>query len=90
MSPSRGFKYQPPPGTVNPQKLFEDQQLAMGKIFAFAYVWALGGNLAHGVREEFDTFARERCGEREEWVVRVKRSVFGLCLLPDLSREKLT
>ena len=52
MMPSRGFKYG---AGVRP----EDQTAALGKIFAFAFVWSLGGNLAHGVKEEFDDFARE-------------------------------
>lgn len=50
MSPARGFKYDKKP---------EETQLALGRVFVFAYVWALGGNLQHGVREEFDEFARE-------------------------------
>lgn len=35
-------------------------QVAIGRVFAFAYVWSLGGNLAHTVHEEFDDFAREQ------------------------------
>ncbi|KAI8465887.1 MAG: dynein heavy chain 7 [Monoraphidium minutum] len=33
---------------------------ALGALFAFAYVWALGGNLAAGARDGFDAFAREQ------------------------------
>jgi dynein heavy chain len=59
MMPSRGFKYTPS-ANMNATKLFEDQQTALGRIFAFAFVWALGGNLAHTMKDEFDTFAREK------------------------------
>lgn len=52
MLPSRGFKYK----GVSP----EDQEKALGRIFAFAYTWALGGNLVHSVKEEFDGFVREQ------------------------------
>lgn len=30
-----------------------------GRVFGFAFVWALGGNLAGPCREDFDTFVRE-------------------------------
>ncbi len=40
----------------------EDQCKAVGKIFGFAYTWALGGNLIHTFKEEFDLFAREQLG----------------------------
>lgn len=29
-------------------------------MFAWAYAWALGGNLVHAVKEEFDSFVREQ------------------------------
>jgi dynein heavy chain len=32
---------------------------AMGRLFGFAYVWALGGNLAPTSTEAFDEFVRE-------------------------------
>jgi hypothetical protein len=32
---------------------------ALGALFAFAFVWAIGGNLAAPCREAFDEFARE-------------------------------
>jgi dynein heavy chain len=32
---------------------------AMGRLFGFAFVWALGGNLAPTCSEAFDEFARE-------------------------------
>lgn len=35
-------------------------QLALGRVFAFCYVWAVGGNLSHTVQEEFDEFCREQ------------------------------
>jgi hypothetical protein len=34
--------------------------MAVSRLFAFAYVWAMGGNLMRGVQEEFDEFAREQ------------------------------
>ncbi|KAJ9531756.1 hypothetical protein QJQ45_021904, partial [Haematococcus lacustris] len=37
-------------------------QLALSRIFVFAYVWAMGGNLVHGCHEDFDEFAREQLG----------------------------
>jgi hypothetical protein len=33
---------------------------ALGALFAFAFVWAVGGNLAAGCRDAFDEFAREQ------------------------------
>ena len=52
MLPARGFKY-------GAGVLPDQQTAALGKIFAFAFVWAIGGNLAHGVKDDFDNFARE-------------------------------
>ena len=37
----------------------EAAKLVLGKVFGFAYVWALGGNLSQTCREEFDDFVRE-------------------------------
>jgi hypothetical protein len=34
-------------------------QAALCRAFAFSFVWAIGGNLIHTVREDFDAFARE-------------------------------
>ncbi|KAG1670781.1 hypothetical protein FOA52_014009, partial [Chlamydomonas sp. UWO 241] len=53
MLPERGFKYGK---GVSP----EDQRKAVGKIFAWAFSWALGGNLVHSVKEDFDTFVRDQ------------------------------
>ncbi|GBF88264.1 dynein heavy chain axonemal protein, partial [Raphidocelis subcapitata] len=33
---------------------------ALGALFAFAFVWAVGGNLAAGCRDAFDEFVREQ------------------------------
>jgi hypothetical protein len=33
---------------------------ALGPLFAFAYVWSIGGNLAGASRAAFDTFARDQ------------------------------
>ncbi len=37
-------------------------QVATGiqRVFAFCYVWAMGGNLTHTVQDEFDEFVREQ------------------------------
>eukprot|EP00882_Tetradesmus_deserticola_P029966 GHRQ01033611.1.p3 GENE.GHRQ01033611.1~~GHRQ01033611.1.p3 ORF type:complete len:114 (-),score=24.54 GHRQ01033611.1:109-450(-) len=37
----------------------ESLAAALGQLFGFAYVWALGGNLAPTCSEAFDEFARE-------------------------------
>jgi hypothetical protein len=34
--------------------------MAISRLFAFAYVWAMGGNLMRAVHEDFDEFAREQ------------------------------
>ncbi|WIA13579.1 hypothetical protein OEZ85_007146 [Tetradesmus obliquus] len=36
---------------------------AMGRLFGFAYVWALGGNLAPSCTESFDEFVREHLAD---------------------------
>ncbi|GFR44385.1 hypothetical protein Agub_g5605 [Astrephomene gubernaculifera] len=50
VSPSRGFNWAAKP---------EEITMALGKLFGFCYVWALGGNLVHTAKEEFDDFIRE-------------------------------
>ncbi|EFJ52606.1 dynein heavy chain 7 [Volvox carteri f. nagariensis] len=50
VSPSRGFQWGAKP---------EEITMALSKLFGFCYVWALGGNLMHTVKEEFDEFVRE-------------------------------
>ncbi|RKP20476.1 dynein heavy chain 6, axonemal, partial [Rozella allomycis CSF55] len=36
-----------------------DLKSLFGYIFSFAYIWSIGGNLADGCHDSFDTFARE-------------------------------
>jgi dynein heavy chain len=43
--PARGFNWVGKP---------EEVQQALGKLFGFCFVWALGGNLVHTAKEEFD------------------------------------
>ncbi len=43
--PARGFKWGAKP---------EELSIALSKLFAFCYVWALGGNLVHSSKEDFD------------------------------------
>lgn len=50
LSPSRGFQWSAKP---------EEVTMALNRIFGFCYVWALGGNLVHSAKEEFDEFARD-------------------------------
>lgn len=51
MAPSRGFKF---------DRKIEDMQMALGRVFSFAYVWAMGGNLEHTVQGDWDEFVREQ------------------------------
>lgn len=51
MEPSRGFV---PPASAD---AFAS---TAGRLFGFAFTWALGGNLAPAAREGFDAFAREQ------------------------------
>lgn len=55
MDPSKGFKMSVLEGAA-----FSN---AIGKLFGFAYVWALGGNLAPSCREAFDEFVKEQLAE---------------------------
>ncbi|KAG2448089.1 hypothetical protein HYH02_007114 [Chlamydomonas schloesseri] len=50
LSPARGFQWNAKP---------EEVSIALNRIFGFCYVWALGGNLVHTAKEEFDEFARD-------------------------------
>jgi hypothetical protein len=51
LEPSKGIKL---------QGLSEEAAAqTFGRVFGFAFVWALGGNLAGPCREDFDTFVRE-------------------------------
>lgn len=66
LDPARGFKLD-----VS-QEAFE---VAIGRLFGFAYVWSLGGNVGHTARDDFDEFVRELFqqvvtfpGERESGV----------------------
>lgn len=52
LDPSKGFKAAGLQG--------EAFAVAIGRIFAFAYVWALGGNLAPAARAGFDEHVREQ------------------------------
>ena len=52
LHPAKGFKPAVLQGEVFTQ--------AVGRIFAFAYVWALGGNLAPAARHGFDEHVREQ------------------------------
>lgn len=36
---------------------------ALPKLFGFAYVWALGGNLAPSCRDAFDVFVRKQLAD---------------------------
>eukprot|EP00898_Chlorokybus_atmophyticus_P006606 jgi/Chlat1/6947/Chrsp52S06617 len=51
LSPGRGLDFARPP---------EELHLVVGRLFAFAYVWSLGGNLTALSHEKFDEFVRER------------------------------
>lgn len=55
MDPSKGFKL----SGLGPEAFNN----AIGKLFGFAYVWALGGNLAMQSREAFDEFVKEHLAE---------------------------
>lgn len=55
MDPSKGLKVSGLEGAA-----FNS---AIGKLFGFAYVWALGGNLAPSCREAFDEFVKEQLAE---------------------------
>lgn len=52
LDPSKGFKAAGLQG--------EAFTVSIGRIFAFAYVWALGGNLAPAARPGFDEHVREQ------------------------------
>jgi hypothetical protein len=51
MDPTKGFKVTALEGDAF--------AAAMGRLFGFAYVWALGGNLAPTCTEAYDEFVRE-------------------------------
>lgn len=51
MDPTKGFKVSAVEGDAF--------TTAIGRLFGFAYVWALGGNLAPSCTEAFDEFVRE-------------------------------
>lgn len=46
------------PGIKMSQPL-DQVQASISRIFVFAYIWAIGGNLVETVQESFDTFVRE-------------------------------
>lgn len=46
------------PGLKMSQPL-DQVQATVSKIFVFAYIWAIGGNLVETIQEKFDTFVRE-------------------------------
>lgn len=52
LDPSKGFKVTGLQG--------EAFTVSIGRVFAFAYVWALGGNLAPAARPGFDEHVREQ------------------------------
>jgi hypothetical protein len=68
MDPTKGFKVTALEGDAF--------AAAMGRLFGFAYVWALGGNLAPTCTDAFDEFVREHLqdvvtfpGETACWLV---------------------
>lgn len=51
MDPTKGFKASTMEGDAF--------KTAIGRLFGFAYVWAIGGNLAPASTEAFDEFVKE-------------------------------
>ena len=52
LMPSRGLRSD----KINQELM----QTCINRLFGFAYAWALGGNLVHTVRDDFDGFVRDQ------------------------------